>query len=275
LTLGLALPLGLALLPSSSCNVNTTNGNGTGGNKDLSTPNSGEDMSTGGGSGEDMSTGGGTNSDAGTIPYVPDGGCVGRQCQINYSCPVNKGPTTFTGVVNIPAGNLPVNNAIVYIPSGAVPAAPASGASCDRCESAVPADAAASTTTDINGKFTLSYVPSGKDIPVIISVGKWRRVVTLPRVPECATTPLDATQTRLPRNQTEGNIPKIALSTGALDALECILRKNKLGLDDSEFTNASGTGRVNLYAGVTGTDQYNADNIPFTQSNPWWDTTAN
>ena len=100
-------------------------------------------------------------------------------------------------------------------------------------------------------------------------------MVTLPSVPECATTPLDPTQTRLPRNQTEGNIPKIALSTGSLDALECILRKNKLGLDDSEFTNASGTGRVNLYAGVTGTDQYSAGGVAFTPANPWWDTAAN
>ena len=32
LTLGLALPLGLALLPTASCNINTTDGNGTGGN---------------------------------------------------------------------------------------------------------------------------------------------------------------------------------------------------------------------------------------------------
>ncbi len=286
LTLGLALPLGLALLPTGSCNVNTTNGNGPGGNNDLSTPTSSADMS-GGGSSADMSGGGGSDSDAGTIPYVPDGGCVGRQCQINYSCPANKGPTTFTGVVNIPAGNLPVNNAIVYIPSGAVPAPPASGASCDRCESAVPADAAASTTTDINGKFTLSYVPSGKDIPVVISVGKWRRVVTIPAVTDCTTTTLLPEQTRLPRNQSEGNIPKIALSTGRGDAMECLLRSKKLGLDDSEFTNSTGTGRVNLYAGgiynatpglnTQGTSAYSAalGGATFTPANGWWDSLGN
>ena len=243
--LGLVLALGLQLALAAGCSGNVINGTtGDGGTQD-----------------------GGAVSQQPTIP-----GCVGA-CTVNYSCPAATGPTKLTGTVTIPAGNLPLYNAQVYIPTGeALPEPPKTGVSCDRC---VPMPSMFATTTDASGKFTLANVPSGQNIPLIIQVGKWRRVVTLPSVPECTTTPLDPTQTRLPRNQTEGNIPKIALSTGSLDALECILRKNKLGLDDSEFTNASGTGRVNLYAGVTGTDQYSAGGVAFTPANPWWDTAAN
>src|SRR5262249_32742155 len=127
---------------------------------------------------------------------------------------------------------------------------------------------------DVNGNFTLKDVPSGSKIPLIVRVGKWRRVITLPDITDCTTTSLDPQMTRLPKNQSEGNIPKIALSTGKLDAMERILRSGKLGLDASEFTLPGGNGRVNLYAGITGTDRY-TDGTRFPTSNPWWDTAAN
>src|SRR4051812_744857 len=61
-------------------------------------------------------------------------GCVGRQCDVNLNCPAVMGPTMLSGTVTIPAGTLPLYNAKVYIPSGAVPGEPTSGASCDRCD---------------------------------------------------------------------------------------------------------------------------------------------
>ena len=42
-------------------------------------------------------------------------------------------------------------------------------------------------------------------------------------------------------------MPKIALTTGGSDAVECFLRE--IGIADSEFTTDAGTGRVNLYVG--------------------------
>jgi hypothetical protein len=226
----------------------------------------------GGGSG---GVGGGGGS--GSPPAIP--GCVGS-CVVKTDCPAAMGPTTLTGTVTIPAGTLPLYNAQVYIPTGsAIPPAPVSGATCDRCDAS---SELFSTTTDINGNFTLTNVPSGQSIPLIIRVGKWRRVVTIPSVTDCTATQLAADQTRLPRNQSEGNIPRIALSTGSADALECILRKNKLGLDDQEFTTESGNGRVNLYGGANGANKFNAAlggaNFTAAQKVPaasWWDSYDN
>ena len=229
-----------------------------------------------GGGGGNGGTGGGGGS--GGPPQIP--GCTGS-CVVRNDCPAAMGPTTISGTVSIPAGTLPLYNAQVYIPTGAtIPDPPMSGPICDRCDSM---SETFSTTTDINGKFTLANIPSGSNIPLIIKVGKWRRVVTIPTVAECATTMLDPTQTRLPRNQSEGNIPRIALSTGSADALECILRKAKLGLDDSEFTPESGNGRVNLYAGANGANKYDPSlnggaNFTAAQLVPapsWWDDPAN
>jgi hypothetical protein len=51
----------------------------------------------------------------------------------------------------------------------------------------------------------------------------------------------------MPQNQGEGDIPKIAVVTGQVDEVECVL--HKVGISDTEFTNPTGTGRINLYSG--------------------------
>lgn len=195
--------------------------------------------------GEETTGGGGGSSTSGTFSPLPSSDadtpdCV-NLCKQQVACVDTA--TMLTGVVKDPAGNLPVYNAIVYVPNAPVPAFN-EGQSCDRCGT-VPGSPLVATLTDANGRFTLKDVPSGENIPLVVQVGRWRRQMIIPTVSSCQNTPL--TEIRLPKNQCEGDIPRIALTTGGDDALECWLRK--VGLDDAEFTTAPGPGRVHLYAG--------------------------
>lgn len=195
--------------------------------------------------GGDFDGGSGTNDSAVA--------CTNLQCKIVDCRSKGKPSTTLKGQVNIPAGNLPLYNATVYIPNTAVSPI-VSGASCDRCSDVYSGDPIVTTTTDASGRFTLSDVPVGSNIPLVIRLGKWRRQITVSTVAECTDNAVDSALTRLPRNQSEGDIPKIALATGGFDAIECLLRK--IGIDDSEFTPESGNGRINLFAGHGGTSSY-------------------
>ncbi len=143
------------------------------------------------------------------------------------------------------------------MPNAAVqPFAP--GVSCDNCASTVSGSPLVSTVTAVDGTFTLTNVPVGASIPLVIQLGRWRRQVTIPSVPKCQTTPVAATLTNMPQCSTtnpscpagkaRGDIPRMAFSTGVVDALECVMLK--IGIDQSEFTIPSGTGRINLYEGL-------------------------
>ena len=101
------------------------------------------------------------------------------------------------------------------------------------------------TETAPDGTFTLVNVPAGADIPLVIQLGRWRRQVTIPSVAACESTALPTSLTRMPRNHTEGDIPLIAVATGEADQTECVLMK--MGIDQAEFTQPSGGGRVQLY----------------------------
>jgi hypothetical protein len=68
----------------------------------------------------------------------------------------------------------------------------------------------------------------------------------------------------MPKNRSEGDIPKIAISTGGADALECLIRK--LGIDDSEIGKNGDPQRIHLYTdtgagGNKGASQF-AGNFP-------------
>jgi hypothetical protein len=185
----------------------------------------------------------------GTAPPAGSGGkpCV-NLCAKQLACP-NGGDTTISGTVVAPTppafGNPdPLYNATVYVPNAAVqPFTP--GVSCDVCTATASGSPLVITASGPAGKFILKNAPAGDNIPLVVQVGRWRRQVTIPKVNACTDNPLPAELTRLPRKKSEGDIPQMAIATGRVDALECLLRK--IGVDNSEFTLPSGNGRVHFY----------------------------
>lgn len=189
--------------------------------------------------------------------------CVGL-CLQQDAC-ANQQKTTIRGKVTAPGhadtslwGEAdPIYGALVYVPNGA--AGPPTygvtaftpGVVCESCKTAVSGTPLVSTTTGVDGTFTLPDAPCGTKIPLVIQLGRWRRQITIPAVACCATTTLTAAQTHLPRNRVgepgdvRSDIPRMAFSTGEVDTLHCVLRK--IGIDDSEFTNPAGAGRVHFY----------------------------
>jgi len=166
-------------------------------------------------------------------------------------------PTELTGTVFAPNGTLPLPEALVYVPNedtafpyGLEPFVDGvAGGVCEQCSTIVSGAPLISTIAGVDGTFTLTNVPSGSNIPLVIQLGRWRRLITIPNVPACTSTALTAAQTRLPTRQAEGNamdsIPLMAIATGDVDALECVI--SKLGVEDSEFTNPGDGGRINFY----------------------------
>lgn len=189
--------------------------------------------------------------------------CVGL-CAQQDACP-SQPKTTIRGTVTAPGhadtslwgAPDPIYGALVYVPNGAVGApsygvtAFTPGVSCDSCRSLVSGSPLVSTTTGVDGTFTLPDAPCGTQIPLVIQLGRWRRQITIPSVACCAATTLTNAQTHLPRSRlgeagdVRSDIPRMAFSTGDVDTLHCVLRK--IGVADGEFTNPTGTGRVHLY----------------------------
>ena len=191
-------------------------------------------------------------------------GCTGLMCQID---PCNGRPkTSISGTVFDPAGKVPLYNIVVYVPNQGLSEIP-TGAGCMTCSSPYTGRPIAVGLSDANGRFVINDAPFGDDIPLVVQVGKWRRQIKLPHVEACTDTVANPADTRLPRNQEEGHIPRIAVATGASDALECLLRK--IGIDDSEFGNANSDGRVHLYNGY-GAPNTMADGTILTDANVLW-----
>ena len=165
--------------------------------------------------------------------------------------------TSLSGYVFDPANNLPVYNALVYVPVGNVQT-PQTGILPAQCGCTAPA-AYASAYTGINGAFTITNLPSGANVTVVVQLGKWQRVFTK-SVTACQANNLGGGTAGSPGNLTlpstkaQGHIPLFAVDTGSVDTMECVLLK--MGIAQSEFTDPNvvngvptGSGRIQLYEG--------------------------
>jgi hypothetical protein len=139
----------------------------------------------------------------------------------------------------------------VYVPTAAVaPLTDNPGGltapPCDSCATLIPATVA-QTVTGVDGSFVLSGVSAGMTT-IVAQTGRWRRVVSNFMVTANVANPVLDDAIRMPKNQTEGDIPKMALVMGEREALECMLLK--IGIDAAEisnFTSSSDTQRIQLF----------------------------
>ena len=216
-----------------------------------------------------------------------DGGCTGIQCNIADCASMGKQPTTITGTVFAPNGTLPLFGINVYVPnSDPGPIKP--GVQCGACSDGLPGNPIIQAVTDEAGKFTLQGIPDGDNIPLVITTGKWRRQIKIPKVSACATQTIPVADTTLPKskndktaNTTSLDMPQIAISTGSADSLECLVRR--LGIADTEITTDKEAGKIHLFADLdagkgTGTTKFDATfaggSRAFSNSKALWGTTA-
>lgn len=149
-----------------------------------------------------------------------------------------------SGLVRFPNGIQPVPGALVYVPAADGPA-PRSG-ECGQCIAAGSTVALAETAVD--GTFTLRGIPQGMR-RLVIEKGKFRRTIDL-NLSECgARVALDEEATRLPRNTTEGEIPRIAVGTGDFDSMQIVVAKIGLGELSAEGALVPGSEQFDLYEG--------------------------
>ena len=202
---------------------------------------------------------------------VTSGGGGGGDCDlcaaVPPSCPGQL--TRLTGRVVTPGRNdantqnqIGVPNAFVYIlrnnDIGDLPAigtgVPSNGFACDRCDDQDLGPVLTGAVTDSTGAYTLEgNIPINQQFLLVTKIGKFRRAVqmTLPPSASCATTPLATTvsagnPTRLPRTTSDGlgvNIPRIAISTGRIDAMECVFEKMGIQANQLRRRAAAGASR--------------------------------
>jgi hypothetical protein len=198
-------------------------------------------------------------------PLTGPGACVQSWCGVSPTstttggCPANS-PTSITGTVKDPGGNVGLSNVAVYVATTAPtvplqdpePNAMTGEPYCDTCASLSTAGYSNGVATDVNGNFTL-YVNPGT-YTVVAQLGRWRRISTVTAT-ACSSNP-QTNNLWLPQNRTQGDIPKMAIVEGSGESAECWLAK--VGISDSEFAPyASGNvNRIDLYNTDDGNTSY-------------------
>jgi hypothetical protein len=182
-----------------------------------------------------------------------DDACSGLACKL-ADCGTGA-KTSLSGTVYDPSAINALYNVQVFIPGGPsggdAPLPPLSqGVSCETCASTV-VNPMRATLSDTSGRFTLTDVPVDDGIPLVIQIGKWRRLLHVDVRNKCAENPIPDRTLTLPKNGKEGDMPQIAVTAGGCDALECLLRG--IGVDASEFVvGHGGTGHIHVFNGQGG-----------------------
>lgn len=206
--------------------------------------------------GEGGTSSGGSGGGIGSGPVgivLPDvAKCQAGGFCINMGCPDTTKPTSISGVVYDPAGNNPIPGVAVYVPATLpLPALP-KGASCGDCSSLYKGTVLASDVTGPDGTFHIKNAPDGVSVTLVVQAGKWRATYTT-SVTACQDNMVKQ-PLLLPKNAsvTQGaNLPDIAISTGGLDSLECLL--TRIGVDPAEYTSGpGGNGHIHIFQGGVG-----------------------
>jgi hypothetical protein len=185
-----------------------------------------------------------------------DGG-GGLMCPAGTTCNMqcaNGTTTTVSGKVYDPAGKNGLYNVAVYVPGAPLQPLPKgvpTGAAACSCAALYQSGAVVSASTAEDGTFTLSNVPVGSSVPIVIQVGKWRRQFKL-NITACQDNPQPDKSFSFPStvdpNNTDDSIPDIAVSTGSADTLECLMRR--IGIATKEYVaGAAGTGHIHVFSG--------------------------
>jgi hypothetical protein len=157
--------------------------------------------------------------------------------------------TTVSGTVYDPrttSAALPLPNVLVYASTTPV-SAPAAGVQCLTVQTPSGSNIVSYAYTAVDGTFTLQNVPENTAYTLVIQAGKWQRQFS----ESVGAGPLSGLILNMPATHTQGNIPMIAIATGSVDGVECVLRD--MGIADTEFTDDNQTvnpgGYIHLYKG--------------------------
>ena len=177
LVAGVALAVGVLLATSGGCGTQK-NGQDFGGVTDDASAAAQDD-------GSSVAFGQGNPTNGG----FSAGPCSGLGCKVDNNCSNGK-QTTITGKVYDPAGKNPLYNIVVFVPNDPRQAA------ADHARARTPAtlrtpigDYVALTQTAADGSFTLTDVPRARTFRSCVQVGKWRRMITVANVADCADDP--------------------------------------------------------------------------------------
>jgi len=213
----------------------------------------------GGGASSGGASGGGNGSSSGQLGGGSGGGSGGTTvaCPAGLQCNVScsgGGTTTISGKVYDPAQKNALYNVAVYVPATPLQPLPKgvpTGADACSCSALFKSGAVVSTTTGVDGAFKLTNAPVGNNVPLVMQIGKWRRIVHI-NVTACQDNAQPDKSLALPgtiaAGDTDDDMPDIAVSTGSADTLECLMIR--IGVPASEYVaGAGGSGHVHIFAG--------------------------